>query len=176
LCRSVRRQNGCFEPVSGLCPSRSRPSWFSLLTVRLAIRATCGNRDLTYERSINYCHGDEVRSSRAAGNASARRLIHGRDRQFSKMSVIRCFQGKQLIVCLKRRKQRTIVISGWTHGKVVMWSTMPNARGTCRFLVVRKRKIGDKEEENSCNPQPGNWVFHELQQLKMAVCFNFFYE
>ncbi len=61
--------------------------------------------------------------------------------------------GPQPIVYFKHREKRTVIIGSLTHGKVVMWSTMPNVRGTCRFLVVCKRKIGDKEEEK-CMQQP----------------------
>jgi len=80
--------------------------------------------------------------------------------------------GPQPIVYFKHREKHTVIIGSLTHGKVVMWSTMPNVRGTCRFLVVCKRKIGDKEEENACNNQQGDWVFQELQQMKRLSVFS----
>jgi len=60
----------------------------SLLMVQSAICATCGDKDLTKERLTNVCHCYKVRSSMAAGKASACHMRHARDRQAYEMSLI----------------------------------------------------------------------------------------
>jgi len=76
----------------------------AVLTVQLAIGATCGDKDLTEEISINICHCNEVRSAVAAGKASEHRVIHATDRQFSDVSWIG-WQGKQPICFLEHRER-----------------------------------------------------------------------